>query len=143
MSESVWTTFSNFDVKRTFAHVFPGFLLFTGILMASDSVASIQPKFTSMILNPGPNTPNIESLVLVGLFVGSILGIMVDGISHFFLEDHVFKIFLRKINTKEESCFRNWMEKFGITDSTGKPKADYLYPQLDRSLSKDLGWLKD
>jgi len=142
-SPSLLNTITNLDIKRTLAHVFPGFLLFIGILMASDSLTTTQPKFTSMILNPGPNTPNIETLVLIGLFVGSILGIMVDGISHLLLENCFFKVFLRNINAKEESCYKRWMGKYEITDDIGKSIADYLYPKADLTLSKDLGSLKD
>jgi hypothetical protein len=142
MTSTIWQSVQVFDPKRTVAHVFPGFLLFLGILMTSDSISMISPNFTSIVLNAS-TSPNIEILVIIGLFLGGILGIMIDGISHLIFEDLFFRVFMRNINKKEEMSFKAWMNKFGIIDDLGKPRADYLYPKVDSSIAKEVGWIKD
>jgi hypothetical protein len=78
------------DFKRSLAHVFPGFLLYIGLIMASDAFLSHDQVLTESFFDPTTNIDLLVSLILIGLFVGSILGIMIDGIAHWAFEERWF-----------------------------------------------------
>lgn len=134
------------DFKRTLAHVFPGFLLYVGLIMASDAFLSHDQVLTETFFNPSTNIDLLIALIIVGIFLGSILGVMIDGIAHWAFEDRWFDKVVKKlkfskrgkftIEQAEEVVFKNWMNEYGIhqyEDEFGHPvvwenSAEYLYP---------------
>src|SRR5687767_13232251 len=96
---------SNFDFKRSLAHVFPGFLLYVGLLMASDAFLSHAQVLTGIFFNPTTNIDLLVGLILIGLFVGSILGIMIDGIAHWAFEERWFNKIVRTHRLSDDQNF--------------------------------------
>jgi hypothetical protein len=135
---AVISALAGFALKRASAHILPGFLLYAGILMALD-VLSISPvSFTTIFFNPINNVATIQSVILFGLFVGAVLGIMIDGFNHLFFEHFLLdKLLLKHYNQTENNAFRFWLdEKFWFKRHL-EPSSDYLYPRIDRN--KDIG----
>ena len=133
------------DFKRTLAHVFPGFLLYVGLIMASDAFLSHDQVLTETFFNPTTNIDLLVSLVIVGIFLGSILGIMIDGIAHWAFEERWFDKIVKKlklsdegndtIEQAEEQVFKNWMNSHRIHQYdmqfnriVWESSAEYLYP---------------
>jgi hypothetical protein len=133
------------DFKRSLAHVFPGFLLYVGLIMASDAFLSHDQVLTETFFNPTTNTDLLVALILVGLFVGSILGVMIDGIAHWVFEERWFNKIVKalKLSDKdhttigdaEDQVFRNWMISHGIHQHeyalhkiVWDTSPEYLYP---------------
>jgi Co/Zn/Cd efflux system component len=146
MSEFV-SKLSEIDFKRSLAHIFPGILLYLGLLMALDLfIFEEQSSITSIIFRPA--TADLEALVSligIGIFVGSILGIMIDGIGHWIFEDKLFDRVIKNrplsnddpmtIGDAEQYIYGHWKKRFGIADlylGPGPLKipniSDYLYP---------------
>ena len=119
-ASSILERLSDIDFKRTLAHVFPGFLLYVGLIMASDAFLSHDQVLTEIFFDPATNIDLLVALILVGLFVGSILGIMVDGIAHWAFEERWFNKIVKThklgdndnftIEQAEDHVFSNWMD---------------------------------
>ncbi len=143
---AIFTTLKDIDLKRQVAHIFPGFLLFAGLVMAFDaSVPSTQSTVTSLVLNVGKNVEPITTIILIGLFVGSILGIMIDGLGHWLFEHKLFHYSLSDIEKREKIAFSYYMTKLRMRDLLREPSSYYLYPKLGLDpFNKDtLGAVKD
>lgn len=119
------------DLKRALAHVFPGFLLYVGVLMAIDVFLlgeNSDSELTLILFNPSKSDlDTLTSLILVGLFAGSVLGVMIDGIGHWVFEDRLFDRIIRnrtlsdsdskslKIEEAEDKAYRYWMKVHKLT----------------------------
>ncbi len=150
------------------AHVFPGFLLYLGLLMALDVfIFEQESTITSIIFRPA--TADLEALLSVigiGIFVGSILGVMIDGIGHWIFEDKIFESIVKNlrmsskedknktdkdrltIGNAEQEIFGYWKKYFRIADVNPKhstyfpisdipESADYLFPFTYKSTDGD------
>jgi hypothetical protein len=151
----IFDALQGIDFKRILAHVFPGFLLYVAILMAMDSFLLTSPilstTITSIIIEPGENFEALTTLIIIGLFVGSILGIMIDGINHWLLEHTLFRNIVRSelldvklgnrlaglenskrtVGQMEDDTFYAWMVDLNINkripDEGKVLSPDYLY----------------
>lgn len=126
------------DLKRALAHVFPGFLLYIGLLMAIDVFLLGEDsdfELTTVLINPSKSDlDTLTSLILVGLFAGSVLGVMIDGIGHWVFEDRLFDRIVRnrrmsdsdskslKIEDAEDKAYRYWMKFHKLTYWRINPK---------------------
>jgi hypothetical protein len=140
MSSSVLSSLPSIDLKRALAHVFPGFLLYVGLLMAIDTfLLGQQSALTSILFNPSKtDIETLATVIIIGLFVGSILGVMIDGIGHWIFEDRMFEKLIRnrplseavplKIEDAENIAYEYWMKIHKITSWYIKPKAGAVLP---------------
>lgn len=121
------------DLKRTLAHVFPGFLLYLGLLMWLDTfVFEEGSPITSLIFRPtSADLTSLVSLIGIGIFVGSILGVMVDGIAHWLFEDILFERVVKRmklsrsinslsIEKAEEEIMGYWRKYHRVVDKYPK-----------------------
>ena len=134
----------NWDVKRTLAHVFPGFLLYVGLLIGLDTFIFQQDStLTSLFFKS--TAADLETLVTVigiGIFLGSILGVMIDGIGHWIFEDKLFKGIVNKrklsdtitIKEAEDNLYSFWRDifHFPARDFPGYP--DFFTHLLTRTI---------
>lgn len=155
---SIVQSLPSFDLKRTLAHVFPGFLLYIGLLLAVDAFMFEEAStFTTLLFKPGSeNFDALLSVIGIGLFVGSILGIMIDGIGHWLFEDRWFSGIVKQmelskddkigqaeddknisIGQAEELTFGYWKKYLGIADKSppgGVKKSNPLFPAVSEYL---------
>jgi hypothetical protein len=146
---SIVSSLPTFDLKRTLAHVFPGFLLYVGLLLATDAfMFKDKSTFTSLMFTPSAtDIDTLVSVIGIGIFVGSILGVMIDGIGHWLFEDKWFQRIVRRrklsntltIGQAEDKVYSFWRKTLGITnwniknnehvpDPTFPEDADFFYP---------------
>lgn len=143
----------SWDLKRTLAHVFPGFLLYIGFLMTLDTFV-FQEQSTITLLLFRPEVTEVETLAAVigiGIFLGSILGIMIDGIGHWLFEDQWFGSIVeaRKLSKSsditikkaEDDFYASWKDTFKFQEKGPHDFADFFYPFTYKS--EDTNKLKD
>lgn len=125
-----------------------------------------ESTITSIIFRPA--TADLEALLSVigiGIFVGSILGVMIDGIGHWIFEDKIFESIVKNlpmsdkdvhkpdkdrltIGKAEQEIFGYWKKYFRIADKYPKDStyvpipdipesADYLFPFTYKSTDGD------
>lgn len=143
----------SWDLKRTLAHVFPGFLLYIGFLMTLDTFV-FQEQSTITLLLFRPEVTEVETLAAVigiGVFLGSIFGIMIDGIGHWLFEDRWFGgiVEARKLSKSsnitikeaEDNFYTSWIDTFKFNDKGPHDFPDFFYPFTYKS--EDTIKLKD
>jgi hypothetical protein len=167
---SVLEKLPEIDLKRSLAHVFPGFLLFIGLIMATDAFLFEDQVLTAVLFKPTDNFELLTSLILVGLFVGSILGVMIDGIGHWAFEERWFNVIVENeklsrkslklndgtvltIGAAEKKVYEYWMNfheiqskgsVVGTPDQNWPKSPEYLYPFTSKiSEDEDKVKLKD
>ena len=143
----------SWDLKRTLAHAFPGFLLYIGFLITLDTFV-FQEQSTITLLLFRPEVTEVETLAAVigiGVFLGSIFGIMIDGIGHWLFEDQWFGgiVDARKLSKSsditirkaEEGFYDSWKDFFEFHETKSHGFPDFFYPFTYKS--EDTIKLKD
>jgi len=84
---------SSLSFSKLMAHVFPGFLFVLSIFMLIDSFC-INPGAYTIKITKGPE----EFVAFIGIFliVGTIMGIIIDGIQHIVITPFIEKTIIRK-----------------------------------------------
>lgn len=113
---AIFSSLQNWDYGRFLSHVFPGFLLYLGLLMGIDAFGSSTPVITPILIDPAGHIDAIVSLIVIGIFVGTILGVVIDGIGHLIFESFAFKYLLTRERTMEEVTFRYLMTRLGLVE---------------------------
>ena len=95
-----------FEFQHLMSHTFPGFFSAVTLFMLIDIWSPID--LTSLAIT---NITALASFVGFILLIGSILGIIIDGIYHSIIEDDIFDTFdeVKKYKiTIKQNCFKNY-----------------------------------
>jgi hypothetical protein len=131
------------DFRRTLAHVFPGFLLYLGLLLAIDTFLTDEDVgrtwVTSFLFEPTfADAEAILSVIGIGIFVGYILGILIDGVGHSFLDDRIDRD-VGKRHLADKTKKFNWINRslklpkeLNPCDASS-PDTEYKYHTLEEA----------
>lgn len=125
------------NFRRSLAHIFPGFLLYLGLLLAIDTFLTNedaeQTWVTSFLFKPSfANAESILSVIGIGIFVGYILGILIDGVGHSFLDERIFRDVGKRPLSHSEAVKQD--ESLKGPDRCKGP-SDYEYHTLEQAES--------